>query len=89
MDADEVVAALGLASHPEGGWYAETHRDPAPPGGGGGRGAVTGTAAAPGTAAGDDDAAVTSERYYADLALRLHGILVRNAAPARAAAEAL
>ena len=39
MNADEVIATLGLASHPEGGWYAETHRDPAQPGGG--RGAVT------------------------------------------------
>ena len=39
MDADEVIAALGLAPHPEGGWYAETYRDPAPAGGG--RGAVT------------------------------------------------
>lgn len=39
MDADEVITALGLAPHPEGGWYAETHRDPGPLGGG--RGAVT------------------------------------------------
>ena len=38
MNADEVIATLGLAPHPEGGWYAETHRDPAPAGG---RGAVT------------------------------------------------
>ncbi len=38
MNADEIIATLGLAPHPEGGWYAETHRDPAPPGG---RGAVT------------------------------------------------
>ena len=39
MNADEVIATLGLTPHPEGGWYAETHRDPAPPGGG--RGTVT------------------------------------------------
>ncbi len=31
-DADSVVAALGLEPHPEGGWYAETWRDPAPDG---------------------------------------------------------
>lgn len=27
MDADAIVAALGLKAHPEGGWYAETFRD--------------------------------------------------------------
>jgi len=26
MTADEVIAALGLAQHPEGGWYRETYR---------------------------------------------------------------
>jgi len=31
--ADEIVAALGLQSHPEGGWYAETWRAPAAGGG--------------------------------------------------------
>ena len=30
--ADEVLAALALRPHPEGGWYAETWRDPAPDG---------------------------------------------------------
>lgn len=30
--ADEVIAALALRPHPEGGWYAETWRDPAPDG---------------------------------------------------------
>jgi uncharacterized protein len=36
--AQELVAALGLAPHPEGGWYKETFRDrPAD----GGRGALT------------------------------------------------
>jgi predicted cupin superfamily sugar epimerase/uncharacterized protein YciI len=30
--ADEVIAALGLQPHPEGGWYVETWRDPAPEG---------------------------------------------------------
>jgi predicted cupin superfamily sugar epimerase len=29
LDADGVVALLGLAAHPEGGWYAETWRDEA------------------------------------------------------------
>ena len=28
MDAQEVVDRLGLRPHPEGGWYAETWRDP-------------------------------------------------------------
>lgn len=28
-DADAVIAELGLVAHPEGGWYAETWRDPA------------------------------------------------------------
>ncbi|MCX7645145.1 MAG: cupin domain-containing protein [Rhodobacteraceae bacterium] len=31
-DADALIAAFGLAPHPEGGWYAETWRAPAPPG---------------------------------------------------------
>ena len=35
MDADHVIAILGLQPHPEGGWYAETWRaDPPPPEGG-------------------------------------------------------
>lgn len=38
MDADEVVARLGLTPHPEGGHYRETWRDQPP---GGGRGAGT------------------------------------------------
>lgn len=38
MTADEIVAALGLVPHPEGGAYRETFRH-APPGGG--RGAMT------------------------------------------------
>jgi predicted cupin superfamily sugar epimerase len=29
MTAAEVIAALGLKPHPEGGWYGETWRDPA------------------------------------------------------------
>ena len=29
MDADAIVAALGLQPHPEGGWYREIHRSPA------------------------------------------------------------
>lgn len=28
MDADEIIERLGLAVHPEGGWYAETWRGP-------------------------------------------------------------
>lgn len=36
-DAAAVIAAFGLARHPEGGWYAETFRDPRP----GGRGHST------------------------------------------------
>lgn len=28
MTAAEIVAALGMARHPEGGWYVETFRDP-------------------------------------------------------------
>jgi predicted cupin superfamily sugar epimerase len=36
--ADDVVAALSLQRHPEGGWYRETYRDAAAPGG---RGAST------------------------------------------------
>jgi predicted cupin superfamily sugar epimerase len=31
--ADEVIAALGLLPHPEGGFYRESFRDPAAPGG--------------------------------------------------------
>ena len=27
MTAADIIAALGLARHPEGGWYAETFRD--------------------------------------------------------------
>ncbi len=30
--ADEIIAELGLAPHPEGGWYRETFRDAAPAG---------------------------------------------------------
>lgn len=30
-EAEAVIAALGLAPHPEGGWFRETHREPAPP----------------------------------------------------------
>jgi predicted cupin superfamily sugar epimerase len=30
--ADEIIAALTLERHPEGGWYRETYRAPAPPG---------------------------------------------------------
>ncbi|MEO1985438.1 MAG: cupin domain-containing protein [Martelella sp.] len=37
MTADAIIEALGLQPHPEGGWFAETFRDPA----GGGRGAST------------------------------------------------
>lgn len=33
MDADEIIAALGLAPHPEGGYFRETFRDPATDGG--------------------------------------------------------
>ena len=32
MTAEEIIAELGLARHPEGGWYAETWRDAAPEG---------------------------------------------------------
>lgn len=28
MTAETIIATLGLARHPEGGWYAETFRDP-------------------------------------------------------------
>ena len=34
MTADEIIAALGLERHPEGGWYRQTDRSPlelAPP----------------------------------------------------------
>lgn len=27
MESEDVIAALGLAPHPEGGWFRETHRD--------------------------------------------------------------
>jgi predicted cupin superfamily sugar epimerase len=37
-DADAIIAALSLKPHPEGGYYAETWRDPAP---GGQRGSGT------------------------------------------------
>lgn len=30
--AAEIIAALGLRPHPEGGWFRETHRDAAPAG---------------------------------------------------------
>lgn len=33
MTADEVIRALGLKPHPEGGYYAETHRISSPDGG--------------------------------------------------------
>ena len=32
VDADQVIAALGLSPHPEGGWFAETWREAAPDG---------------------------------------------------------
>jgi len=32
--AAAVIDALGMRAHPEGGWYVETWRAPAPPGGG-------------------------------------------------------
>jgi hypothetical protein len=32
MDAELIITRLGLAPHPEGGWYVETHRSPAGPG---------------------------------------------------------
>jgi uncharacterized protein len=32
--AAEVIEALGMRPHPEGGWYVETWRAPEPPGGG-------------------------------------------------------
>jgi len=32
MDADQIIAALGLAPHPEGGYYRETFRDAEPKG---------------------------------------------------------
>jgi predicted cupin superfamily sugar epimerase len=38
VTAEDVVRLLGLISHPEGGWYAETHRDRSADGG---RGAST------------------------------------------------
>lgn len=33
MNADEIIAALGLAPHPEGGYFRETFRDPDADGG--------------------------------------------------------
>ncbi|ANB34247.1 putative cupin superfamily sugar epimerase [Rhodovulum sulfidophilum] len=33
MTAEEIIATLGLAPHPEGGWYRETWVAPAAPGG--------------------------------------------------------
>ncbi len=33
MDADAIIAALGLQAHPEGGWYREIHRSTAADGG--------------------------------------------------------
>lgn len=33
MDADQIIAALGLAPHPEGGYFRETFRDAAQTGG--------------------------------------------------------
>lgn len=33
MDADTIIAKLGLAPHPEGGYFRETFRDAAPDGG--------------------------------------------------------
>lgn len=33
MTADEIIAALGLMPHPEGGYFRETFRDPEPDGG--------------------------------------------------------
>ncbi|MEM1264854.1 MAG: cupin domain-containing protein [Pseudomonadota bacterium] len=35
MNASDVVSSLGLAPHPEGGWYRETWRDPGTPRGAG------------------------------------------------------
>ena len=32
MDADAIIATLGLQPHPEGGWYREIHRSSAAPG---------------------------------------------------------
>jgi uncharacterized protein len=32
-EADQIIAALGLAPHPEGGYFRETFRDPEPAGG--------------------------------------------------------
>ena len=37
LTAEEVIRRLGLARHPEGGWYRETFRDVPPPEGGGRR----------------------------------------------------
>jgi predicted cupin superfamily sugar epimerase len=31
-DAQAIIAALNMKPHPEGGWYAETHRAPSPDG---------------------------------------------------------
>jgi uncharacterized protein len=32
VEADDVILVLGLRPHPEGGWYSETWREPAPNG---------------------------------------------------------
>ncbi|MGF1462973.1 MAG: cupin domain-containing protein [Maricaulaceae bacterium] len=32
LSAKDIVKFFGMARHPEGGWYVETFRDPAPPG---------------------------------------------------------
>jgi predicted cupin superfamily sugar epimerase len=41
MQAEDVIKALDLAPHPEGGYFREIHREPVPPGNAGGRGVVT------------------------------------------------
>ena len=41
MNAGDVIEYLGLACHPEGGWFRETFCDPAPAGGSGGRSTST------------------------------------------------
>jgi predicted cupin superfamily sugar epimerase len=41
MTAAEIIAALGMARHPEGGWYTETYRDNPTGGPAGGRGHST------------------------------------------------
>jgi predicted cupin superfamily sugar epimerase len=32
VDAEAIIAALGLQPHPEGGWYREIHRSTTAPG---------------------------------------------------------